>query len=305
LVGFSSARREGVELTAGFTASINQQLRVGELTETIVVSGASPIVDVTNVRTQSVFSDETLDALPNSRTLGAYLNLMPGVAGFTRTGWGPRDIGGTSGEAPQGYRSHGSDAGIVSFDGFPVVSFLRAEERHLLTNQNTVQEVVVETGAGSAEAWTGGVNMNVIGKDGGNIVSGSAFGMYTPRGFDTNNLNDDLRARGLNSYNTQRKLWDIGGGVGGPLLTDKLWYYFSPRWWGNENDVAGVYFNRPELEHTVLYEADLTRQAWAGRDHREIGGRVTWQVAPKHKVVFSNNNSFMRFVYSTVNEGNR
>jgi hypothetical protein len=303
LPGFSTFKRQGIELSVGFTANVDAELKVGSLAETVVVTGGSPIVDVQNVRTQTVFSNETLAALPQSRTLGAYVNMMPGVQPFSRTGWGTRDIGGAGGEPPQGMRSHGSPPGITSFDGFPMVNLLRAAERRIMTNQNSVQEVVVESGGGLGETMAGGVNLNVIGKDGGNRFSGSMFGTYTPAGWDASNINDDLRARGLTSYNKQIKLWDVGAGIGGPLKQDALWYFVSLRSWGNENEVAGLYFNKPEFENTLFYQADLMRPATAGRDQRDVSGRVTWQVAPKHKLVFSTYNTLMRFLYSTVGEG--
>src|SRR3989441_4642776 len=54
LPGFSIVKRDGIELTTGFTATVNAELKVGSLEETITVSGASPVVDTQNVRTQNV-----------------------------------------------------------------------------------------------------------------------------------------------------------------------------------------------------------------------------------------------------------
>src|SRR5262249_15182284 len=56
LNGFSTFRRDGLELTTGITASVNAELRLGSLEETVTVTGASPVVDVQNVRTQNVLS---------------------------------------------------------------------------------------------------------------------------------------------------------------------------------------------------------------------------------------------------------
>jgi hypothetical protein len=69
LSGFNTVKREGIELATGFTATVNAELRVGALEETITVSGASPIVDTQNVRTQNVLSRERLDTLPTGKTL--------------------------------------------------------------------------------------------------------------------------------------------------------------------------------------------------------------------------------------------
>ena len=68
LTGFNSIRRDGIELSAGFTASVNADMRVGALEETITVSGAAPMVDTQNVIQQKVISRELLDSVPSSRT---------------------------------------------------------------------------------------------------------------------------------------------------------------------------------------------------------------------------------------------
>ena len=85
LPGFSTIIREGIELTAGFTATINVELGIGGIEETITVSGASPVVDVQNVRQQTVFSDELLDMLPSSgKSLVGLHQVDPRVAGRGR-----------------------------------------------------------------------------------------------------------------------------------------------------------------------------------------------------------------------------
>src|SRR6266567_2292604 len=84
LAGFSTVKREGIELTAGFTAPVNAELRVGSLEETLTVSGASPIVDTQNVRTQNLLSREVLDALPTNKTMQGFAALTVGaVSGGT------------------------------------------------------------------------------------------------------------------------------------------------------------------------------------------------------------------------------
>ena len=77
LVGFRTLRREGIQLTTGFTATVNGDLSVGGLEETITVSGAAPLVDVQGVQEQQVFSGETVLALPIAKNQGAYVTLIP------------------------------------------------------------------------------------------------------------------------------------------------------------------------------------------------------------------------------------
>ena len=81
LAGFSTVRREQIELTTGFTAVLETVLRVGAVEETVTVSGASPIVDTRNVRTQNVLSHEVLDALPTGKTLSGLSSLTLGTSG--------------------------------------------------------------------------------------------------------------------------------------------------------------------------------------------------------------------------------
>ena len=79
LPGFSTFRRDGLELTTGFTATINAELRVGTFEETITVTGESPVVDISNVRQQTTLARETLEALPTTGRLGQLANFIPGA----------------------------------------------------------------------------------------------------------------------------------------------------------------------------------------------------------------------------------
>jgi len=75
LTGFSSVRREGLELSTGMTLPVSGELRVGSVEETITVTGASPVVDVQNVRTQNVLTREVLDTVPTARNFQGFAAL--------------------------------------------------------------------------------------------------------------------------------------------------------------------------------------------------------------------------------------
>jgi hypothetical protein len=79
LTGFSGVRREGIELTAAFTANVNAELKVGSVSETITVSGESPIVDTQNVVQKQTSSREVMDALPTDRNFVSFAAMTPGV----------------------------------------------------------------------------------------------------------------------------------------------------------------------------------------------------------------------------------
>ena len=89
LSGFNTVRREGIELNAAFTATVNADLRVGSLAETITVAGQAPTVDIQNVLQQKVMTRETIDAVPTgSRSFSNLAILIPGTSNGS-------DVGGT------------------------------------------------------------------------------------------------------------------------------------------------------------------------------------------------------------------
>ena len=67
LTGFSAYRREGIELTGSFTATINADMRLGTLEETVTVTGESPIVDVQSARRQTVAVNDPVSSMPSRR----------------------------------------------------------------------------------------------------------------------------------------------------------------------------------------------------------------------------------------------
>jgi hypothetical protein len=72
LAGFGTVKHEGIELTAGTTVTVNADLRVGSLAETVTVSGASPIVDTHDVRSQNLLTRDNVDSLPTFRTIQGF-----------------------------------------------------------------------------------------------------------------------------------------------------------------------------------------------------------------------------------------
>jgi hypothetical protein len=298
LPGFSTVRREGLELNTGFTATVNVEMRVGGVEETITVTGASPVVDVTNTRQQSVLTREVLDALPTSKSVQALAAVTLGA--LTTGALGGGEAGGSKGEPVFGFAQiHGSLNGIRTLDGMKLSSAYNVSlaSRNQF-NQMMVQEIVMETTAANAESESSGLNANMVPKDGGNTFHGSFNLEGTNGDFQSDNLNDDLRARGLTSASKVRKIWDVGIGGGGPIQQDKLWFYAAGRNWGSVEELAGVYFNanqatlspgRFSATNRPVYVADLSRPAIYDRTTKDIALRLTWQATQKQKFAFNGN----------------
>src|SRR5438034_7509178 len=87
LAGFNTLKRDGIVLTAGFTATVNADMPVGALEQTVTVSGEAPLVDTQNIRQQTQLSAETLKALPhNQGALNMIVAFTPGASGNVEVG---------------------------------------------------------------------------------------------------------------------------------------------------------------------------------------------------------------------------
>ena len=287
LTGFASLKREGIELTTGFTATVNAELRVGALEETITVSGSTPVVDVQNVKTQAVISHDVLSALPTGKTIGGYTALTVGMS-QAAVGAG-QDVGGNQGEVASSMIIHGNRGGdqrmmVEGMTYQQAWGTLGGIYRNYMVSQGLVQEIVLSTGGLTAESESGGVQMSVVPKDGGNQFSYNFATSGTGNALQSSNLSDELKARGLRFGSSTRRVYDVGGGVGGPIRHDKLWFFGTTRYWGASTYAAGNYFNA--TPHTLFYTPDLNRQAYKPYWNRDWTGRFTWQVASKHKLTF-------------------
>ena len=280
LPGFATFKRDGIELTTGFTAQVNADMKVGTVAETITVSGEASVVDIQNVRQQTTIARETLDAIPTTKRIGQYASIIPGA---TYTNPTFQDVGGNQGEGGQ-FGVHGQRGADLSTN----VDGMNQNQQALGVfsfNSQAFQEVVVETGGMSAEAMSGGVQVDIIQKDGGNRFSGSLSSAYAGPALQSGNLNDDLRARGLNTDISIRHSYDNGGALGGPIVRDKLWFFTAHRWWGASRYIQGSYFNK--LQGTLFYEPDLARVARNNEFFEDHSARLTWQATQKQKLVVS------------------
>ncbi len=283
LPGFSTVKREGIELTGSFVATIDAQLRVGALQETITVTGEAPVVDVQSTTRERVLAAEMIDALPTSRNHYSLVVLLPGVTTSSQ------DVGGVAGnQQGQTMSIHGGrgDDMRVTQGGVSLGTNLSGGAKSSNTyNMGAVQEVAVDTGAVNAELGQGGIRINLIPKDGGNTFSGTLVTSYANSAMQGSNYTQDLKDRGLNAPGTLEKNWSFNPGLGGPIKRDKLWFYSSYANNGAANRVAGMFYNKNANNPDVwTYEADLSRPAVLRTTWGNAQGRITWQANAKNKI---------------------
>jgi carboxypeptidase family protein/TonB-dependent receptor-like protein len=267
LSGFTVVRREGLELPASFTATVNAELSVSALGETINVSGQSPVVDVQTTAKTTVMSREVLDSVPNARTWTSIGSLTPGIK------MDKPNVGGAEFAQNALIFARGSSARetAIEVDGMSVG--VNSPQSYLMTyiDNALIQEVVYQTSGISAETSRGGIRVNMVPKEGGNTFNGLGYLGLTPSSFVSVNLPPELQNRGLRGGESVRHVHDVSFAPGGRIIRDKLWFFTSARW----------------LSTTQLTANTVQDSGEQGQNKDVIGTgivRLTWQVTPKNKI---------------------
>jgi hypothetical protein len=279
LPGFNTVKREGIELTGNFVASVNVDMRVGALEETITVSGEAPTVDVTSSKRQQTISGDVIAAIPSSRQ---YFGLTTLVPALNIQG---NDIGGASGPIFSVFQIHGGrrNEGQVLVDGLSM-GFQGMGVSFYVPEVGTAQEVTFSLSGGLGEAPTGGPQMNIVPKAGGNTFSGSLFVTGANGAMQGDNITQEIRDAGLTGRNELKKLWEVNPALGGPIRRDRLWFYGTFRHQGNRQLVAGMFENRNAGDPTKwTYDPDPSRQAVDDGTWKNGSLRLTWQATPRNK----------------------
>ena len=282
LQGFTTVKREGVALEGSFTATINGELRVGALTETITVTGESPIVDVQSIRRQTVLDNDTISAIPSSRS---YNNLIQLIPQSINQGGAPTDVQIVPGMVVFGGFGGRSNEGRVNVDGISVGSaFNGAGVSSYIADVGNAREIAMTTSGGLGENEGGGPSLNILPKEGGNAIRGTFFATGATGGMIGSNYSQELQDRGLTTPGELRKAWDYNLGIGGPIAKDRVWFYANIRDEGSERTVPGMFANKNAGDPSKwTYEADTTRPAVLAASYRITALRLTGQATPRNK----------------------
>ena len=287
LPGFSVVKREGIMLEGTFTATVNADLRVGGLAETVTVTGESPIVDVQSARRQQVIDGQVLQSLPTSRSYNNVLQLVPAVT--------PAD-GGQVQLRPNMilFSAHGgnSEDGRLTVNGINVGSSRGGSGvANYVADLQGAAEVTFQVSGNLGEAESGGPQMGIVPRTGGNRTTGTVFVTGVNQRMQGSNWTDALRQAGLTAPAKVLRLYDVQASIGGPIRKDRLWYYFNWRDVGSADAVAGVFANKNAGDPAKwTYEPDYSRQARNDVSRRITALRTTIQGTSRNKfdVYFDN-----------------
>jgi len=282
LTGFTVIKREGIELSGSFNATVNADLKVGGLEETITVTGESPIVDTQSVRRQTTLDHELLTSAPTARSWAATAVLIPGIV--TQAG-ASADIQITPQMTVFGGMGGRGNEGRMQVDGLNTGAALNGGGvSTYVADVSNAQEVVTTTSGGLGEAEVGGPTLSIVPRSGGNKRSGQAYLSGVSSGMVGSNYSDTLKNAGLSTPGSLVKQWDFTGGVGGPILKDRIWYYATARDEGQWRTIPGVFPNKNAGDATKwLYEPDTTRTAQGAESFQLFSARFTVQASQRNK----------------------
>ncbi len=255
LTGFSSIKREDIELSGTFTATVNADLKVGGVAETITVSGETPIVDTQSIRRQTTISNELMTAIPTARSWAATALLIPGIVTI---GGGPTDVQVTPQMTVFGGAGGRNNEGRMQVDGLNAGAGLGGSGvSTYIADISNAQEVVTTTSGGLGEVEVGGPSLSIIPRSGGNTIKGAAYLSGVSKGMVGSNYSDALKAAGLTTPGVLLRQWDFTFGIGGPIKKDRLWYYVTARDEGQYRSIPNIYPNLNAGDPTKkLYVAD-------------------------------------------------
>jgi hypothetical protein len=223
LSGFTTVIRDGIKLTSGFTATVDAQLRVATVEESVEVSGTSPVVDSVNTRVQTTWSKDELASIPSSRDLWSILAESPAIQ-MTR-----HDVGGSTAGTQTTYVAYGFTGqntpvveGIYSIEGNSATGFYY--------DYGSFDEVSVGAASQGAEMANPGVRSVFVSKSGGDTYHGDFYADYESHKFQTRNIDAAQIAKGVvPDTNRIDEISDLNVSAGGFIKRGRAWWFGSFR----------------------------------------------------------------------------
>ena len=268
--GFATMVREQVNITLGFSATINITMTPSTQQQTVVVTGETPLVDTQNVTVQGGFNLQQLNEVPNGRDMWSIIGLTPGMNNSTL------DVGGSAVGNQVAYSSYGyGGQNRVMVDGINTSEGTSGAGFYF--DYGSFTEFTVGTAANDASMPVPGNQVNAVVKTGGNQFHGDAYFDYENPNFQGHNISQAqiLQAAGLGQRIAS--YYDPNGDFGGPILKDRLWFYVSIRDQTVGASVVGFPVQAPGTVASYAYDRNATYKLNGNinKNHR-ISNFIQW-----------------------------
>ena len=266
LTGFQTVKREGIRVVINQTLSVDQQLQVATLQETVTVTGDSPVVDTSTTTMGTNFTKELLTEIPNARDVWAAMAQAPGMQ---MTAY---DVGGSRTGNQTGYRTYGmDDQNQTKLEGIDTTEATNANAGYF--DFGSFEEFQVGGAGADASAFAGGAVLSISVKSGSDRLTGNWYSDYENEDMIANNvpgflkIGESARRRTGSSPasrsqrgNQIKKQYDLNGNIGGPLWRGKVWGFYSYRLNDQYKYTTGLPSNIERSKLTNPYTFKLTYQ---------------------------------------------
>jgi hypothetical protein len=220
LTGFKTVSLPGTRINVGMTLTIDRVMEIAPVEEAVTVVGESPIIDTKATSSEFNWTTPVLQNIPSGRDLWAYLQQVPGLM------MAKENVGGFESVQLSTFQVHGSGRAShqYNFNGIDM-SDMHATIGLGYFNTDAFEEIQFTTSGITAEYQRGGMVLNTVVKSGGNQFKGLVASYYEGSGLQSDNLNDELRAKGVLTGAPLDYLFDFSAQLGGPIWKDRIWFF--------------------------------------------------------------------------------
>ena len=276
LPGFSTYRREGIAVRAGANLTVNVEMQVGSLTETISVTADTPMVETTSTVSSVAIAGEFQRAVPvqSRRNWSDILEMQPGIN--TRP-W--NDQSGRQVYYGRGVHHYGH---VIEMDGARATSYYDSQPAYLNMSTDTLGDVEVKTGGYDASLPMGnGIQLNIVTPSGGNQFHGKAAYALQPNKWNGDNTANTFKNNGGSP--TKQDIGMIDASMGGPIVRDKIWFFGSFRDQRIENFISRTDFFIENAKALAPNQEDFQNKTNA----QNWFIKITTQLNQNHNLLFS------------------
>lgn len=267
--GFQTLEQNNIVITAGFTATVNAKLKVGQVQQVLSVQG-EPVVDVQSVATSTTFDQQLLQDIPAGRDPWSTVAQMPGVTLTTF------DVGGNQSMQQSTMQVHGSTPGeqIFSFNGLDLNwPGANGGYTQFYTDHDSFEEFQVVADNAPASVSVSGVYMNMVTKSGSNQLHGQAAMYYETTGTEATPVLPVFNGIAVNSGSPVVMARDTTVGLGGPVVKDRWWLFGS--------------YRRYDIRESILTVRDQAGNPAPDINHQtNTALRSDWQLNQRNKLSF-------------------
>jgi len=282
LPGFNTLIREKLDVSFGRDITLSLTLSQTTLEEEITVVGESPVIDTKRTQVGVNITSEMIMSLPTSRNPWVIMSLVPGML-IDR-----EDVGGNEGGQQSSYFGHGGRDGDTtwSIDGASITDMSALGASPAYVNIASYEELQINYGNNDIKSQTGGVQLNIISKRGGNSYSGTFYMDVEKKSWQAENLTQELKDMEYTSAGIN-KVYLYGANFGGPLIKDRLWFYGS---WAIQDIDA----------RTLAGTSDKT---WLASGYAKINAQITPTTRVEGFIEYDDKNKWGRTNWGSTVQG--